>query len=300
MSSRTQHSIIDLVSLEKEKINRLFSTADQLALNPFIPSKGFGKTGALLFFEASTRTRMSFETACAQIGVHPMLLDGKSGSSLEKGETLEDTVLNVAAMKPAFVVIRSGDDLDFNDITTKLQMPVINAGWGKKGHPTQALLDAYTIRKHLGKIEGQKVLIVGDARHSRVAASHVELAAKLNYEVAFCGPEGFLPERFDVKVFKNFSEGLAWATVAMALRVQLERHVTKYSLANYRKNFGFTVENLKGLSDKALIMHPGPINQGTEMDTEVLQKDSRCRVLDQVSNGVLIRQAILLEVLGGL
>jgi aspartate carbamoyltransferase catalytic subunit len=300
MSSRTQHSILDLVSLEKEKIGRLFSTADQLALNPFLPSKGFGKTGALLFFEASTRTRMSFETACAQLGVHPMLLDGKSGSSLEKGETLEDTILNVAAMKPAFVVIRSGDDLDFRDIAAKIDMPVINAGWGKIGHPTQALLDAYTIRKHLGKIEGQKVLVVGDARHSRVAASHIELSKKLNYEVAFCGPESFLPEGADIKVFSALSDGLKWATVAMALRVQLERHQAKYSLEDYRKKFGFTVENLKDLSAKALIMHPGPINQGTEMDAEVLQKDSRCRVLDQVSNGVLIRQAILLEVLGGL
>lgn len=300
MSSRTQHSILDLVSLEIEKINRLFSTADQLALNPFLPSKGFGKTGALLFFEASTRTRMSFETACAQLGFHPMLLDGKSGSSLEKGETLEDTVLNVAAMKPAFVVIRAGDELNFADIAAKISMPVINAGWGKKGHPTQALLDAYTIRKNLGSIEGQKVLIVGDARHSRVASSHIELSKKLNYEIAFCGPEGFLPERSDVKVFKNLKDGLVWATVAMALRVQLERHETKYPLADYRKYFGFTVENLKDLSAKALIMHPGPINQGTELDTEVLQKDPRCRVLDQVSNGVLIRQAILLEVVGGL
>ncbi|QLY24764.1 aspartate carbamoyltransferase catalytic subunit [Bdellovibrio sp. KM01] len=300
MSSRTQHSILDLVSLEKEKIGRLFSTADQLALNPFLPSKGFGKTGALLFFEASTRTRMSFETACAQLGVHPMLLDGKSGSSLEKGETLEDTVLNVAAMKPAFVVIRSGDELDFKALAVKLEVPIINAGWGKKGHPTQALLDAYTIRKHLGKIEGQKVLIVGDARHSRVAASHLELAKKLNYEVAFCGPVSFLPESAGIKIFNSLSEGLKWATVAMALRVQLERHQVKYSLEDYRKDFGFTVENLKALSANALIMHPGPINQGTEMDAEVLQKDSRCRVLDQVGNGVLVRQAILLEVLGGL
>ncbi|MEK2687583.1 aspartate carbamoyltransferase catalytic subunit [Bdellovibrio sp. GT3] len=300
MSSRTQHSILDLVNLEKEKIGRLFSTADQLAANPFLTSKGFGKTGALLFFEASTRTRMSFETACAHLGVYPMLLDGKSGSSLEKGETLEDTVLNVAAMKPAFLVIRSGDDLDFNAIAAQVSMPIINAGWGKKGHPTQALLDAYTIRKHLGSIENQKVLIVGDARHSRVAASHLELAAKLNYEVAFCGPQEFLPVHAKVKVFETLSEGLKWCSVAMALRVQLERHQGQHSLGNYRSDFGFTVENLKSLSKDALIMHPGPINQGTEMDTEVLQKDSRCRVLDQVSNGVLIRQAILLDVLGGL
>ncbi|MBO9666796.1 MAG: aspartate carbamoyltransferase catalytic subunit [Bdellovibrio sp.] len=295
-SSRTEKSILDLRSLEKTKINFLFSLADQLASNSSLTSKGFGKTGALLFFEASTRTRMSFETACARLGVYPLLLDGKSGSSLEKGETLEDTVLNVAAMKPAFVVIRAGEDLDLYDIAEKISCPVLNAGWGKQGHPTQALLDAYTIRKHLGTCEGQRVLIVGDIRHSRVAASHLELAQKLNYEVALCGPVEFLPVAPTVKVFETLQEGLKWATVAMTLRVQLERHAAKYSLEEYRDQYGFTVQNLKALSMKSLILHPGPINQGTEMDGEVLL-DSRCQVLDQVSNGVLIRQALLHEVL---
>jgi len=297
--SSSAKSLIDLKSLEKEKINSLFSLADQFALKP-APAKGFGKTGALLFFEASTRTRMSFETASARLGVYPLRLDGKSGTSLEKGETFEDTVLNVAAMKPSCMVIRCGDDLDLQDLQKKISMPLLNAGWGKRGHPTQALLDAYTIRKHLRQCEGQKLLIVGDIRHSRVASSHFELAKTLGYEVALCGPKEFLPSENSPsqKIFTNLQEGLRWATAAMALRVQLERHDTRYSLADYREHFGFTKKNLQALSAQAVIMHPGPINQGTELDSEVLQ-DPRCQVLDQVSNGVLVRQALLHKVLEG-
>lgn len=298
MLSRNANSLIDLISLEKEKINTLFSFADQISQNKLSTSKGFGKTGALLFFEPSTRTRMSFETAGARLGVHPLLLDGISGTSLEKGETLEDTVLNVAAMNPSYLVIRSGDELDLRDLSKKVSMPILNAGWGKRGHPTQGLLDAYTIRKHLGTCEGQRLLIVGDVRHSRVAASHFEIAKKLNYEVALCGPQGFLPENSQQKIFTDLHEGLQWATAAMALRVQLERHETIYPLADYRSHYGFTKANLQKLSDKALIMHPGPINQGTELDSDVLQ-DPRCKVLDQVSNGVYVRQALIYSVLEG-
>lgn len=294
MSSRKNKSLIDLNSLEKLKIDNLFSVADAISADR-LDFKGFGKTGALLFFEASTRTRMSFETACARLGIYPLELTGKAGTSLEKGESLEDTILNVDAMKPSFLVIRSGDDLNLEELSEKIQSPIINAGWGRRGHPTQALLDAYTMRKYHGSCDGQRVLIVGDIRHSRVAASHFELAKKLNYEVALCGPEGFLPEDPKQKVFSTLAEGLQWATVAMALRVQLERHSAKYSLEHYRENYGFTVENLKSLAKDALIMHPGPINQGTEMDAEVL-RDSRCCVLEQVSSGVLIRQSLIYSI----
>lgn len=292
MSSRNNKSLIDLSSLEKTKMDRLFSVADKIAANGSIPFEGFGKTGALLFFEASTRTRMSFETACARLGIYPLRLDGRSGSSLEKGETYEDTILNVNAMNPSFLVIRSGDELDFHKIAKKITTPILNAGWGKRGHPTQALLDAYTLCKHLGTCEGQRLLIVGDVRHSRVAASHFELSQKLGYEVALCGPEEFLPENSKARIFSSLKEGLQWCSVAMALRVQMERHENKYSLGDYRRDFGFTQENLKSLSAKTLIMHPGPINQGTELDADVLQ-DPRCKVLDQVANGVLIRQALI-------
>lgn len=303
MLSRTSHSFIDFKAVSCEKINKLFSVAEQISSNN-LPSLNFsrfnntGKTGALLFFEASTRTRMSFETAVARLGIYPLRLDGSSGSSLEKGETLEDTVLNVAAMNPSFLVIRSGDSLNLHELSKKVSMPILNAGWGKVGHPTQALLDAYTIRKNLGTCEGQRLLIVGDVRHSRVAFSHFELAEKLGYEIALCGPPEFLPKNYSGKIFKSIREGLGWATVAMALRVQLERHSVKHSLSEYREQFGLTKDNLSELSSKALIMHPGPINQGTELDSDVLL-DSRCKVLDQVSNGVLIRQALIYCVLEG-
>lgn len=294
MLSRPKKSILDLVSLEKTKIDLLFSLADKCsaAESKTFDFEGFGKTGALLFFEASTRTRMSFQTACARLGIYPLLLDGKSGSSLEKGETFEDTVLNIDAMKPSFLVIRCGDDLDLQDLSNKVNSPILNAGWGKKGHPTQALLDAYTMRKHLGGIQGQRLLIVGDVRHSRVAASHFELAKKLGYEVALCAPKGFLPEDTEQKVFSSLQEGLEWSSAAMALRVQLERHAHQYSLADYREKYGFTKENLKSLSPQSLILHPGPVNQGVELDFEIFQ-DPRCQILDQVSNGVLIRQSLI-------
>ncbi|WP_374029735.1 aspartate carbamoyltransferase catalytic subunit [Bdellovibrio bacteriovorus] len=292
MLSRQNKSLLNLSSIEKNKIDFLFSVADDIAAKKSLDYEGFGKTGALLFFEASTRTRLSFETACARLGIYSLLIEGKAGTSLEKGETLEDTVLNVAAMNPEFLVIRCGDGLDLASLSAKVKMPILNAGWGKRGHPTQALLDAYTIRKHLGKCEGQRVLIVGDVRHSRVAASHFELAKKLGYEVALCGPQGFLPETADMKIFSSLQEGLSWATVAMALRVQLERHEHQVSLADYRDKYGFTKKNLAALAPQSLILHPGPINQGTELDAEILQ-DPRCQVLDQVSNGVLIRQSLI-------
>lgn len=292
MPSRKNHSLIDLRSLEKNKIDLLFTIADKIAANSALSIEGFGKTGALLFFEASTRTRMSFETACARWGIHPLRLEGSAGSSLEKGESLEDTVLNVDAMQPSFLVIRCGDELDLAKMSSLVRAPILNAGWGRRGHPTQALLDAYTIRQRLGQIAGQRVLIVGDVRHSRVAASHFELAEKLGYEVALCGPRDFMPDHSGCRIFSSLSEGLSWSTVAMALRVQLERHALQYSLFDYREQFGFTRENLAALSKKALILHPGPINQGTEMDSDILQ-DPRCAVLGQVGNGVLIRQSLI-------
>ena len=303
MSSRLKNSLISLNSFSKEDISSLFTAVAQLEHQKSdlleqgrSVAKFHSRTGALIFFESSTRTRLSFETACARLLIHPLIFDMKIGSSLEKGETFEDTVLNIAAMKPSFVVIRCGDELDLENLAQKIDMPILNAGWGRQGHPTQALLDAYTIRKHLHTCENQRVLIVGDVRHSRVAASHLELAPKLGYEIAFCGPQEFLPEKTSVKVFSNLQEGLKWSTVAMALRVQLERHTHSYSLAEYRDLYGFTQEHLKVLSDKALILHPGPINQGTEMDIEVMQ-DSRAKILDQVSNGVLVRQALIQKLL---
>lgn len=303
MSSRNTNPLISFNSLgnppnkplEKSKLDQLFDLADQLSTGQKKAHGVLGLTGALLFFEASTRTRMSFETACVREGVHPLIFSA-AGTSLEKGETFEDTVLNIAAMQPSFMIIRAGEELDLESVQKKISMPILNAGWGKKGHPTQALLDVFTMKMKLGAYEKQRLLIVGDVKHSRVAASHFELAKILNYEIALCGPAEFLPQWEGVRSFATLQEGLQWATVAMALRVQLERHDSKYSLAEYRGLYGFTLESLTQLSPQALIMHPGPINQGTEFDTAVLS-DPRTQVLEQVRNGVFIRQALIHQIL---
>jgi aspartate carbamoyltransferase catalytic subunit len=296
MSSRKK-SLIQLSSLDQSQIREIFNLADGLSSGKIKGQTFQGLTGALLFLEASTRTRLSFETACAREGVYPLIFSG-GGTSLEKGETYEDTVLNIAAMDPAFMIIRSSDDLDMEAIQGKISMPVINAGWGRKGHPTQALLDIYTLYKKFGSVEGQRLLIVGDVIHSRVAASHFELSKILGYELAFCGPKEFLPQWSEMKVISTLKEGLEWATAAMALRVQLERHDSKYSLSEYRHHYGFTAENLKALSANAAIMHPGPINQNTELDSGVLQ-DPRIQVLQQVRHGVYIRQALIHQIVSG-
>ena len=257
-----------------------------------------GDTVALLFFEPSTRTRMSFETACHRIGIQPIFFDGGIGTSLEKGETIEDSIRNIAAMLPKALVIRCQNDVDLFAIAEKVKAPIINAGWGTKGHPTQALLDGYTLWESFQKLEGKKLLIIGDIRHSRVAASHFELAKILGIEIRICCPDEFLPKDRPVKTFHSLSDGLSWADAIMALRVQFERHQgTSIAKEQYHQEFGLTSKNLRALSDKGVILHPGPINHGIEMKFEVLE-DPRCRVFDQVTNGVFVRESILRAILG--
>ena len=296
MSSRSQKSLIDLKSRSASQILDLFSLAKSISKSAIAP-KFSGQTAALVFFEASTRTRLSFETACARLGLHPLVMSGKAGTSLEKGETAVDTLLNIAAMKPSVIIVRSDDSLDQEKIADELEMPFLNAGWGTRGHPTQSLLDAFTIWNRRGRIEGEKVLIIGDVVHSRVASSHFELARILKYEVALCGPKEFLPPTAaGVKVFTDLQEGLKWCTTAMALRVQSERHLSlrdeKMSSKNYSLHFGLNRENIAGLGKDVLIMHPGPVNHGVEID-EAVYNDSRSVILEQVTNGVLIRQALV-------
>lgn len=289
-------SLLDLKSLSAQDVERLFSAARTLSGESPSGRGDFerkrGLTAALVFFEPSTRTRLSFETACHREGFGPLVLDANSGSSLEKGETYEDTVLNIAAMMPSVMVVRCGDDVDLAGLSKRVPCPILNAGWGRRGHPTQALLDAYTIHARRGGLRGQKVLIIGDVRHSRVAASHFELAGIMGYEVALCAPPEFLPESATVPVFHELRAGLEWATVAMTLRVQLERHSGKADLEAYHRDFGLRPESLKALPKDGLIMHPGPINHGVEMVVEVM-RDPRNVILEQVRSGVLIRQALL-------
>lgn len=224
------------------------------------------------------------------------------GSSLSKGETLVDTVLNVAAMNPDVMVVRYGRSPELDLILEQLPMPVVNAGSGSIAHPTQGLLDAYTIFRERGGFVGQRVLIVGDIRYSRVARSNFDILQKLGAEVAVCGPEKLLPSApmEGVRFFSDLDEATRWCSVYMGLRIQLERHeahsLNLESQDDYHQQFGLTKERLRILAKDAMIMHPGPINHGVEFCTDVMN-DPRSAVLKQVANGVLIRGALLKRIL---
>jgi len=299
--------LLDLRSLPLPTIETVFSQAREISHAK--PGQAWkrraefqGQTLALLFFEPSTRTRMSFETAAHRVGLSPLLLDGGIKSSLEKGESVEDSILNVAAMNPLVLVIRCGDLVDLQALAKQVRPRILNAGWGMKGHPSQALLDAFTIQQRRQTVQKQKVLFVGDVKHSRVAASHFELLPRLGAEIAVCAPNHFLPENFQHLRIPELDQALAWADVVIALRCQFERHAGGHpeatALQDYRENYGLNVTRLRRLNPKAIVMHPGPINHGIELETEVLQ-DSRCCVLQQVTNGVFVRESLLRASLEG-
>jgi aspartate carbamoyltransferase catalytic subunit len=260
---------------------------------------------ACVFFEPSTRTRMSFQTAAYRLGCEVLTMEMASSSSLTKGESYADTVLNIAAMKPDAIVIRYGRSLELDELLPTLSIPVLNAGSGTQAHPTQALLDAFTIQKEMGSVKGRKVLIVGDIRHSRVARSNFDVLSKLGAEIGICGPAALMPHEAEslipgLKVFAELDEAIGWADVYMGLRIQLERHnaeeLNLESLADYHEQFGLSDKRLKLLRSDAVILHPGPINHGVEFSEGVV-RDSRSRVLNQVTNGVLIRAALLEQAL---
>lgn len=207
-------NLLDFEQISESKILSLFSLADQIKNKKLAP-RNRGEVLALMFFEASTRTRLSFETAAIRAGIGSFYFDSGATSSLEKGETVEDAILNVAAMKPDVLVIRAPATLPLKTICQKINLPVLCAGWGSFSHPTQALLDVFTLRNHWAgrgqKVNGKKLLIVGDLKHSRVASSHIQLAKILGYEIGQCGPQDFLSEDQSLKSFADLAEGLKWA-----------------------------------------------------------------------------------------
>lgn len=299
----SKSSLITLKKIDEKFILHLFSKSIELKKNfnehrlssgPY--HSGYKGTAALLFFEPSTRTRFSFEAASSRAGYHPMILDGGVGTSIEKGETIEDTISNIQALRPSFFVIRCQDHVNLEQIDSQIDVPIINAGWGKRGHPTQALLDGLTIHEQLGSIATKNVLFVGDIKHSRVVASHRELSEVLKYNMGFCAPREFLPEVISagIQCFSNLREALEWADVVIALRVQKERHENEnlFLIEDYRENFGLNHERLKLAKSDVVIMHPGPINYGVEIESEILQ-DPRCVILKQVENGAFLREALI-------
>jgi len=250
-----------------------------------------------LFFENSTRTRISFELAEKRLSADTINFTS-SGSSVSKGETLLDTVNNILSMKVDMVVMRHSATGAPHFLAQHIPAAIINAGDGINEHPTQALLDALSISEKLGGLQGKKVAIIGDIMHSRVAMSNMYLLKKMGAEVTIVGPPTLIPtylkESFDVNITYNLQEALEWCDVANVLRIQLERQnqVLFSSLREYNRSFGITRKMLDELHKDILIMHPGPINRGVELDSDVADSKQSI-ILNQVENGVAVRMAVL-------
>src|SRR6185503_10083674 len=262
-----------------------------------------GKTIVNLFFESSTRTRISFEFAEKRLSADTVNVNS-SGSSVEKGENLVDTARNLESMRIDMVVIRHPSSGAAGFLAKRIRSNVINAGDGKHEHPTQGLLDLLTIRDRLGKIQGVRVCICGDILHSRVARSNIWGLLKLGAEVAVCGPQSLMPrgiEGLGVKVFRRIEEAIEWADVLNVLRLQLERMQGGFipSLREYNRVFGVTVERMAKANPKLLVLHPGPMNRGVEIDSRVADGE-RSVILHQVTNGVAVRMAVLYLLAGGI
>lgn len=261
-----------------------------------------GKTIVNLFFEPSTRTRVSFEFAEKRLSADTVNISS-SGSSVVKGETLVDTARNLEAMKIDMVVMRHGASGAARFLAERIPSNVVNAGDGRHEHPTQGLLDLLTIRDHRGKIEGLRVCIVGDVLHSRVARSNIFGLLALGAEVAVCGPRTLLPvgiEQMGVTVFDRVEAALEWADVLNVLRLQLERMEGGFvpSLREYNRIYGVSRARLEAAPREVLVLHPGPMNRGVEIDSDVADGPQSV-ILNQVTNGVAVRMAVLYLLAGG-
>ena len=261
-----------------------------------------GATIVNLFFEASTRTRISFEFAEKRLSADTVNV-ASAGSSVSKGETLVDTARNLEAMKIDMVVIRHGASGAAQFLAERIESNVINAGDGTNEHPTQGLLDILTLRNHLGDLTGRRICIVGDVLHSRVARSNIWGLTKLGAEVAVCGPRSLLPNaigEMGVTVFDRIEEAVEWADAFNVLRLQLERMQAGYipSLREYNRVYGVTRARLEKAPRDILILHPGPMNRGVEIDSDVADGPHSV-ILDQVTNGVAVRMAVLYLLAGG-
>jgi len=264
-----------------------------------------GKTVALAFFEPSTRTRISFATAAARLGADQMNLQAES-SSLKKGESLLDTVRTLDAMKPDCIVMRHSSSGAPDFVARNLPLPVINAGDGTHEHPTQALLDALTIRDRRGTLAGLNVTILGDILHSRVARSNIHLLSKFGCRITLCGPAMWLPRELEclvptgtaIRRVTRIDEALEDADVVLTLRVQQERlHEPALALDEYILLYQLTPERLRIAKPDALVMHPGPMVRGLEIDPAVADGPQSC-VLEQVTNGLAVRMALLFLMIG--
>lgn len=295
----TKH-LLGIRDLSAQDINTIFATADNFkqVLNRQIKKVPTLRdiTIANLFFENSTRTRISFELAEKRLSADVVNFSASS-SSVKKGETLLDTVNNILAMKVDMVVIRHPAPGAPIFLSNRIPASIINAGDGTHEHPTQALLDCFSIREKLGDVKGKNVAIIGDILHSRVALSNILALNKLGAKVKVCGPPTLIPKQIKalgVEVDYDIDSVLAWADVANVLRIQLERQDINYfpSLREYAMYFGVNKERIDKLNKEIVIMHPGPINRGVEITSDVADSHHSI-ILDQVENGVAIRMAVL-------
>ena len=300
MNNLSVENLTGIKDLTREDIELIFKTADSFKDVINRPIKKVPSlrdiTIANLFFENSTRTRLSFELAEKRLSADVINFSASS-SSVKKGETLIDTVNNILSMKVDMVVMRHPNPGAAKFLSERIDAKVVNAGDGTHEHPTQALLDAYSIREKLGTVEGKKVVIVGDILHSRVALSNIYCLQKLGAEVMVCGPTTLIPKYINelgVKVEHNLFKALEWCDVANMLRIQLERQDIKYfpSLREYSMQFGLTKEILDNLSKEIVVMHPGPINRGVEITSDVADS-KQAIILQQVENGVAVRMAVI-------
>ncbi|MCH8034063.1 MAG: aspartate carbamoyltransferase catalytic subunit [Bacteroidetes bacterium] len=292
--------LLGLQGVPKEDIQLILDTANtfkEVLARPIkkVPTLQ-GKTIVNLFYESSTRTRISFELAEKRLSADTVNFS-LSTSSVKKGESLKDTVKNIEAMKIDMIIIRHSAAGTPFYLTKICDANIINAGDGTHEHPTQALLDMYSIREKLGKIEGLKVCIVGDILHSRVALSNIFGLETMGVKVSVCGPSTMIPrqiEELGVDVIYNIDEAIQENDILNVLRIQLERNAGENfpSLREYAKYFGITKERLEKSGKEILILHPGPINRGVEISSEVADGSDQI-ILDQVTNGVAIRMAVL-------
>ena len=300
MSALSVNHLLGIKYITEKDIQLIFETADHFKEVINRPIKKVPSlrdiTIANLFFENSTRTRLSFELAEKRLSADVINFSA-SQSSVTKGETLVDTVNNILSMKVDMIVMRHPNPGAGVFLSQHVKASIVNAGDGAHEHPTQALLDSYSIRERLGEVAGKKVVIVGDILHSRVALSNIFALHKQGAEVMVCGPQTLIPKyihELDVKVETNLRKALNWCDVANMLRIQNERLDISYfpSTREYVQQYGLTKEILDSLDKEIVIMHPGPINRGVEITSEVADS-SQSIILQQVENGVAIRMAVI-------
>lgn len=300
MSSLSQRHLLGIKNITAADIGLIFDTAanfKEVINRPIkkVPSLR-DVTIANVFFENSTRTRLSFELAEKRLSADVINFSA-SGSSVKKGETLLDTVNNILAMKVDMVVMRHASAGAPHFLSRHIKANIVNAGDGTHEHPTQALLDGFTVREKLGDLEGRKIALIGDILHSRVALSNIIALRKMGAEVKVCGPSTLIPKHITtlgVSVETDVRKVLQWCDVANVLRIQLERQQLKYfpSLREYTLYYGISRKMLESLDRKIILMHPGPINRGVELTSDAADSGHSV-ILDQVENGVAVRMAVL-------